>query len=111
VASTASATVTLRAGEVTSASQDRTLGFLAAMSVDVWAPNLATKRGTVLISSVTATELVLASLPAGTVADDVIIPSPYADQPAPVRALYAFLAGADGIPKTVGYDAAHEYTT
>lgn len=89
--------------------------FAATDVVEVWTSNLLTSRGTATVTLVEdpnspagGVDLTLDSLPAGTIATDIVMPASYDSATASQRLRYAYLAGADG---TLGAaeDSAHLY--
>ena len=109
VSATAAGLITLTDGVHNDAGQDRTAGFYAGQVIDVRTSDLKTSRGTATLTSVSATQLGMATVPAGTVAGDAVVLSTYASQPTIERGRHASLASTSELLN--GVDPAHTYAT
>ncbi len=109
VSATAAGLITLTDGVHNDVGQDRTDGFYVGQVIDVRTSDLKTSRGTATLTSVTATQLGMATVPAGTVAGDVVVLATYASQPVIERSRHASLASTAELLN--GADPAHTYAT
>lgn len=109
VSSTVAGSITLVAYELTDADQDRTSGFYAGQVIQVRSSDLKTARGNATLTSVSATALSMATVPAGTVNGDVVLLDSYLLQPAIERLRHASLASTSEL--LPGGSSAHTYAT
>lgn len=109
VSATAAGLITLTDAIFNDPGQDRTDGFSIGQVIEVRSSDLATSRGTATITSVSATQLGMAAVPAGTVAGDLVVPASYASQPAAEVARHAYLASSAELLNAT--DPAHTYAT
>ncbi len=109
VSATGAGTITLTDGAFNDSGQDRTAGFYAGQVVVVFSSDLRTARGLATLTSVSATQLGMATVPAGTVAGDVVTLQLYSAQPAIEKSRHAFMASTSELLN--GVDSAHTYAT
>jgi hypothetical protein len=109
VSATTTGLITLTDGEFNDADQLRTVGFYAGQVIQVWDKLLKTSRGTATLTSVSATQLGMATVPAGTIATDVVVLAAYASQPTVEKLRHVSLASTAELLGTS--DAAHTYAT
>lgn len=109
VSATAAGLITLTDGAFNDTGQNRTDGFHVGQVIDVRTSDLKTSRGTATLTSVAATQLGMATVPAGTIAGDAVVLATYSSQPAIERERHASLASTSELLN--GVDPAHTYAT
>ncbi len=109
VESTGAGAITLVDGVLNDPRQAPTDGFFVGQVVVVYTPDLKTPRGIATLTSVSATQLLMATVPAGTVAGDVVTLHLYSAQPALEKIRHASMASTSELLN--GVDPAHTYAT